>query len=288
MTGARCSDSEVAVFSTKLRSMYPKFTTAEKKIADYLLVNRGDVGDLSSHELAECLGVGQSTVIRFSKKLGYRMFGDFMSDVRHADKDSPAEIGEADAAPEILEKLSSQYRDCIDTVVRHNYGDEFEHGARLIDGAMTVVCFGYLNSHVFAQYLSDSLVELGKCALCELEVVQAKRRIQRLDPERDVVVVISKSGEKAEPISVAAYAAACGVKVIAVSDSAETSLSRIADVRLNVIEVSDRSTPAVSMGTFAGVLLALDTLVMCVFQQNRKWYQRQYGMSLVTAFSERR
>ena len=70
MTGARCSDSEVAVFSTKLRSMYPKFTTAEKKIADYLLVNRGDVGDLSSHELAECLGRWPVNGYALLKKVG--------------------------------------------------------------------------------------------------------------------------------------------------------------------------------------------------------------------------
>lgn len=56
------------MFSAAVKSMYPKFTMAEKKIADYLLVNRGDLADMTSYELAERLGVGQSTVIRFSKK----------------------------------------------------------------------------------------------------------------------------------------------------------------------------------------------------------------------------
>ena len=42
------------------------------------------------------------------------------------------------------------------------------------------------------------------------------------------------------------------------------------------------------MGTFAGVLLAIDALTMCVFQIDRKRYQKSYGESLVAAFSVRR
>ena len=51
------------MFSATVKSMYPKFWL--KKIADYLLVNRGELADMTSYELAERLGVGQSTVIRF-------------------------------------------------------------------------------------------------------------------------------------------------------------------------------------------------------------------------------
>ena len=68
------------MFSATVKSMYPKFSMAEKKIADYLLVNRGELADMTSYELAERLGVGQSTVIRFSKKMGYRMFGELIEE----------------------------------------------------------------------------------------------------------------------------------------------------------------------------------------------------------------
>ena len=89
------------MFSATVKSMYPKFSMAEKKIADYLLVNRGELADMTSYELAERLGVGQSTVIRFSKKMGYRMFGELIEDVQHAKGGVESEIEPEDAPFEV-------------------------------------------------------------------------------------------------------------------------------------------------------------------------------------------
>lgn len=276
------------MFSTKVKSMYPKFTMAEKKIADYLVVNSGDVDGVTSHELAERLGVGQSTIIRFSKKMGYHMFGELIDDVQRTPAGDTSEVTESDSALEVLEKVGEQYRAVIDTVVKSNAGDGMERAAELVDRARTVVCYGYMNSHILADYLSEMLIELGKCSICSMDVVQTKRRIQQLDPERDTVIVVSKSGEKAEPCAIASFAAERGVPVIAIADATDNPLVRTADVHLKVLEISDRSTPAVSMGTSAGVMLVSEALVMSVFQRDRKRYQRDYGNSLVAALSERK
>lgn len=276
------------MFSAAVKSMYSKFTMAEKKIADYLLVNRGELEDVTSYELAERLGIGQSTVIRFSKKMGYRMFGELIEDVKHAKGSVATEIESDDAPHEILMKLGEQYCGFIDAVVKSNTGDNFIDAAHCINAASTVVCFGYLNSHLLAQYLADSLVELGIQAICENDYVQTKRRIQLLDPTHDVVVVISKSGEKSEPLGIADYAPSLGVHIVSISDAAGNALSRKSNINLKILENDNRSTPSPAMGTFAGVLLAIDALTMCVFQIDRKRYQKSYGESLVAAFSVRR
>ena len=65
----------IALFATRVKSLYPKFTMAERKVADYLIMNGDEIEDVTSHELARRLDVGQSTVMRFSKKMGYSMFG---------------------------------------------------------------------------------------------------------------------------------------------------------------------------------------------------------------------
>lgn len=276
------------MFSATVKSMYPKFSMAEKKIADYLLVNRGELADMTSYELAERLGVGQSTVIRFSKKMGYRMFGELIEDVHHAKGGVESEIEPEDAPFEVLSKLGEQYHGFIDAVVKSNAGDNFDAAARYINRASTVVCYGYLNSHILAEYLGDSLVELGVQAISVDDFVQAKRRILMLDPTRDVVIVISKSGEKAEPVGIAEYAQSLHIPVISISDAAGNSLSKKSDIHLKILEDDNRSTPAPAMGTFAGVLFALDALTMCIFQLDRKRYQKSYGESLVAAFSARR
>ena len=103
-----------------------------------------------------------------------------------------------------------------------------------------------------------------------------------------MVIVISKSGEKAEPVGIAEYAQSLHIPVISISDAAGNSLSKKSDIHLKILEDDNRSTPAPAMGTFAGVLFALDALTMCIFQLDRKRYQKSYGESLVAAFSARR
>lgn len=276
------------MFSTKVNSLYTKLTMTEKKIADYLIINGGDVDGMTSYELAERLGIGQATVVRFSKKLGYRMFGEMIDDAKNSVGESSSEIQESDTASDILEKLGKRTCDIIQSIRQSNDAECFVRAAKLIDGAKNIVCYGYTTSNLFASYLSELLIEIGKGALCENNSILTKRRVFQLDPQRDVVVIVSKSGEKSEPVGIAEYARSRGVPVIAISNAGKNPLVEASDVHLKVLEISDRSSPAASMGTDAGLVYVVETLAACVFQCNQKLYRRQYGNNIVAAFSERK
>ena len=276
------------MFSTKVNSLYTKLTMTEKKIADYLIINGGDVDGVTSYELAERLGIGQATVVRFSKKLGYRMFGEMIDDAKNSVGESSSEIQESDTASDILEKLGKRTCDIIQSIRQSNDAECFVRAAKLIDGAKNIVCYGYTTSNLFASYLSELLIEIGKGALCENNSILTKRRVFQLDPQRDVVVIVSKSGEKSEPVGIAEYTRSRGVPVIAISNAGKNPLVEASDVHLKVLEISDRSSPAASMGTDAGLVYVVETLAACVFQCNQKLYRRQYGNNIVAAFSERK
>lgn len=276
------------MFSTKVNSLYTKLTMTEKKIADYLIINGGDVDGMTSYELAERLGIGQATVVRFSKKLGYRMFGEMIDDAKNSVGESSSEIQESDTASDILEKLGKRTCDIIQSIRQSNDAECFVRAAKLIDGAKNIVCYGYTTSNLFASYLSELLIEIGKGALCENNSILTKRRVFQLDPQRDVVVIVSKSGEKSESLGIAEYARSRGVPVIAISNAGKNPLVEASDVHLKVLEISDRSSPAASMGTDAGLVYVVETLAACVFQCNQKLYRRQYGNNIVAAFSERK
>ena len=276
------------MFSTKVNSLYTKLTMTEKKIADYLIINGGDVDGVTSYELAERLGIGQATVVRFSKKLGYRMFGEMIDDAKNSVGESSSEIQESDTASDILEKLGKRTCDIIQSIRQSNDAECFVRAAKLIDGAKNIVCYGYTTSNLFASYLSELLIEIGKGALCENNSILTKRRVFQLDPQRDVVVIVSKSGEKSEPVGIAEYARSRGVPVIAISNAGKNPLVEASDVHLKVLEISDRSSPAASLGPDAGLVYVVETLAACVFQCNQKLYRRQYGNNIVAAFSERK
>lgn len=61
----------------KIRFEYKKLGPSEKKIADYILKNEQEVTSLSINELANLSGSTAATIVRFSRRLGFKGFTDF-------------------------------------------------------------------------------------------------------------------------------------------------------------------------------------------------------------------
>ena len=277
----------IALFTTRVKSLYPKFTMAERKVADYLIMNGDEIEDVTSHELARRLDVGQSTVMRFSKKMGYSMFGEMIADIKSSG-DLGTEIQNDDGLFTVMSKIEAKYHELLKSVVRSNREEDLGDAARLVDGATTIICYGCMESGLLASHLCWSLVGLGKNAYCDADIIQTKRRLRTLDPSRDLLIVVSKSGDKAEPVGVAKAAAAEGIPVLAICDASDNPLSRLATTSLRVVEIADRTTPMTSMGVDAGVMLMIDTLVASVYQQDCRRYATAYRGGIGAALSERR
>lgn len=59
-----------------------KLTKSEKALADYILSNFRDVCYLTSTELADKVGISHSSVIRFSKDIGFKGYSAFQQEMR--------------------------------------------------------------------------------------------------------------------------------------------------------------------------------------------------------------
>ena len=60
----------------KIRAERDQMSAIERRIADFILDNAQLLRDYSSQQLAAALGVSQSSVVKFSQKLGYRGYPD--------------------------------------------------------------------------------------------------------------------------------------------------------------------------------------------------------------------
>src|SRR3546814_1078636 len=56
----------------KIRSERDHMSAIERRIADFLLDNAYLLRDYSSQQLASALGISQSSVVKFSQKLGFK------------------------------------------------------------------------------------------------------------------------------------------------------------------------------------------------------------------------
>ena len=61
----------MAGYANKLKLIIEDLTYSEEMLADYIDSHRSEIQNLTSKELSDIVGVSQSTVIRFSQKLGY-------------------------------------------------------------------------------------------------------------------------------------------------------------------------------------------------------------------------
>ena len=60
----------------KIRAFQDELSPNERKIALFILANPALIRDYSSQNLANAVGVSQSSIVKFSQKLGYQGFPD--------------------------------------------------------------------------------------------------------------------------------------------------------------------------------------------------------------------
>ena len=68
----------------KIRAERDQMSAIERRIADFLLDNAHLLRDYSSQQLADALGISQSSVVKFSQKLGFKGYPDLKYSVGEA------------------------------------------------------------------------------------------------------------------------------------------------------------------------------------------------------------
>ena len=68
----------------KIRSERDQMSAIERRIADFLLDNAHLLRDYSSQQLADALGISQSSVVKFSQKLGFKGYPDLKYSIGEA------------------------------------------------------------------------------------------------------------------------------------------------------------------------------------------------------------
>ena len=68
----------------KIRSERDRMSAIERRIADFVLENAQLLRDYSSQQLANALGISQSSVVKFCQKLGFKGYPDLKFSVGEA------------------------------------------------------------------------------------------------------------------------------------------------------------------------------------------------------------
>ncbi len=219
------------MIKTLLKSKMSQFSKQEKNIASYLLELDIDPRILTSNALAEQLGISQSTVIRFTQKLGYESFRSFLIDLNKVYAED-IRIRERDLlTSDSMKILISRYEDAIHETNILNSTERIQQAVQLILNADRIVVYGAANSSIFAEYLNNQLNKTGLFVQFSKGIHSALVSVSQLS-SKGVVVLISQSGETEDTLEIAKYAKTNNIPIIALIGHHKNSLHDYADIAL--------------------------------------------------------
>jgi len=261
------------MYLTKIKNIYSELTGSEMKIADYIMANKGSIDKMTSGELAGLLDVGQSTIIRFSQKLGYKTFKQFVNDVANDTDEEETEVQISDSAAITLSKIKDRYKELLEIAFDLNRDTDFKAIIDLLKHADHIITYGFLATGSIASYLSNSLLEMNFDSFYSSSLVEIKQRLT-FAKENDVVFLISKTGETREVIEIAEFARAKGVKVAAITNMTKNSLSALADIQLKIL--SDKmKTRLQTYSSSVELVYLVDSLILLLYKEDYVNYRNK-------------
>ncbi len=223
------------MFSTLIEINKDKLTSVDLKIAEYIMLNTNEVLDLTSHDLAEKLDVGQSSIVRFTKKIGYQGYRHMLYGLKDITEDNKKEELHADDSTEVtLQKIEEQYNDVVTISKETNDAELIDKAVDLIYTSNKTIVHGVGNSQLFAEYFSNHLLKMGCDSVSSTNNHTIISLIARgvINTPVDLLILFSESGETEEIIKIAKLANKHKIPIIALTRMGNNTLSSLSDVVL--------------------------------------------------------
>ena len=140
----------------QLDNEYYQLTSAEKRVADYVVAHQRQTQYMSISELAENCNVAEATISRFCRRMGYKGYSAFKLAVANS-VNGP---GGALAGERVLEHVGGDcpFQELLETDVeaivqtgRLNKPESIRAAAEMLLKAKTVLCMGQGGSMIMAQ-----------------------------------------------------------------------------------------------------------------------------------------
>ena len=154
----------------KITHGYYQLTTAEKKVADYVLLHTWETQYMSISELAEACDVAEATVSRFCRRLRFSGYSGFKLALANTPQSSTprltGDIAPDDSVEELLEKLRTAHIDALDQTMRLLAPGALGQAVDLLTAADRVLCMGQGGSMILAMEASHLFANISSKFQC--------------------------------------------------------------------------------------------------------------------------
>ncbi|KJV29101.1 MurR/RpiR family transcriptional regulator [Luteibacter yeojuensis] len=258
----------------KIRSERDRMSAVERRIADFILENAQLLRDYSSQQLANALGISQSSVVKFTQKLGFRGYPDLKYSVGEA-------IGrvEGDDAP-----AAGQRGDAIGAELwaRKTRAEEATHAINApatvaavvaaIERARRVFMIGVGEDDLHVRTFAMRLSLLGITAIRHADVGRMAAQVGMAEAG-DVLMVFSEHGRHAALARIARFVRERRVHVVTVTRHTANPLRAMADLAL-VVAAHDDASYVQALIYQSTVQQLVDTLFVHLCEGDEQRHQR--------------
>ncbi|WP_027092445.1 MurR/RpiR family transcriptional regulator [Cohnella thermotolerans] len=227
-----------------ISSVYSSLTKAEKKVADVVKNNPEEAVLATVTDLAEQAGVGETSVIRFCRKLGFRGFHEFKLSVAQdlvdrAPSISNMRIGEEDDVMTVARKLTMQHELLLKNTLDLVNVDHLKAAIRKMLEANRILVYGVGSSGITALDLHYRLLRLGMNVEVhrDAHIIAMSAALVR---KGDLVFGISTSGSTRDLVDPVRQAKKNGAEVVCLTSHLRSPIAAYADP---VLLVPSREMP---------------------------------------------
>ncbi|MGE4465512.1 MurR/RpiR family transcriptional regulator [Sphaerochaeta sp.] len=256
---------EVSAIYT-IRSKYQSLSTKEKMIADFILEHPKESVNPSIEKLAERIGISESTMVRFARKLGYNGYQRFRialarETIPKSEQLYETEVSEGEEVLGMVFKNTQQaLLETLQTVDRK----AFKNAADLIYRSRSVYLMGLGGSNILAQDAYHKLIRIGlDCQYTSDFHMQLMLASQA--GGHDVALIISHTGEGYDTLALAEELRGNECKLIVLTSNIRSPLAKLGDAVLSVSTYGSRIV-AESFSARIASLVLIDALYVEILE----------------------
>lgn len=218
-----------------------KVTKSDKILIEYIKNNIEDVFYKPISQIAKESNIGEATITRFSKKMGFSGLQDFKvtlaQEISSLSKNRNiinSNIENNEPVIDTAKKLLATNISTLESTVDIINGSEIHKSAQLIINAKRIYFIGIGYSGIIAQDSNYKFMRIGLNCL-SFDSSHTMIMMASIMQKGDLVIAISHSGETEEVIKTVEMAKQNEVDIISITKKKESSLKSTSDIHLEYI-----------------------------------------------------
>lgn len=240
----------------KIRAFQDELSPNERKIARFILESPALIRDYSSQNLANSVGVSQSSIVKFSQKLGYQGFPDLklaiheavlLGDDHRAGVARKKDVLEGEAS--IKNQLFHIKTEALRNTMELNEEKRLVAAVDVLERSKRIQIIALGAGSMAARNFASMLIQIGKSVIAEVDTYIQLSSVATLGKD-DTAFLISFSGQSPRMLEIVKQAKKAGATIVTLTNYNANPMRSLADVQLySVSRVGEYEVPQIVSST---------------------------------------